>query len=292
MNKILLILIGVSLLGCASTPDRNYTMGTATYYPKEEFYQGMDYKVRVKSNSGMLADSYTKVNIHSLAKSMTERALLQSGLIVLTKSEKNSDFTVEVIIETANLGEKSVDSERYSIASVAGRVRIYNSQNGQILKDIPFHDNAREVSIKSKDKDLLFNEALLSAIGYQVLSKFREFFVPKGIVLDGHLIGDKLLLDVMLRGNLVEDGDKVDLFSVERINSQFIKSEQFNHKRVCEGEVRDGASTDVVVVEVEDSCNVKKGNYVAVSESQGFWGNLGNSLGTSFNKAFRKNPIK
>jgi len=292
MNKILLILISASLIGCASTPDKNYIMDTATYYPTEEFYQGMDYKILVKSNKNMLSDSYTKVNIHMLAKSMTERALLKSGLITLTKFEKHADYTVEVIIETASLGEKSADGERYSIASVAGRVRIYNSKNGQILKDIPFHDNAREVSVKSKDKDLLFNEALLGAVGYQVVSEFREFFVPKGIVLDGQRIGSALLLDVMLRGDLVEDGDKVEIFSIEKISSQFVKSKQFNHKRVCEGEIYDGASTDVVIVEVDESCNVKKGNYTAVSESQGFWGNLSNSLGTSFNKVFRKNPIK
>lgn len=292
MKKLLLLLFGVSLIGCASMPDKDYVMDSATYYPEEEFYQGMDYKVFVKSNKDMLADKYTKVNIHMLAKPMTERALLNAGLIALTKVEENSDYTVEVIVETANLGEKSTDGQSYSIASVAGRVRIYNSKNGQILKDIPFHDNAREVSVKSRDKDLLFNEALLTAIGYQVLTEFRKFFVPKGIVLDGQRVGGTLLLNVMLRGGLVEDGHKVEVFSIEKIKSQFVKSEQYNHKRICEGEVRDGASSDVVIVEVEELCDVKKGNYVAVSESQGFWGNLGNSLGTSFNKAFRKNPIK
>ncbi len=291
-NKLWILVFSMILSGCSSLPDKEFKLELADIVAEGKYYQGGDYIVYVEENSSSNANDNVSVDLHMITKSMVEKALLTTKTVVLTKNKEEADYLVESRLETATYGSKSTENGLLHIVTTTGRVRIFELPNRNLVKDIPFNDNSREVSIDSKNKDTLYQEALYSSIGYEVFDNFLDFFSPKGIVIEGKESSGKLKLKAMLNGNLVSVGDDIDVYSIEKIDSELISDDKLNHHKICSGEVSDSSGSFIVWVTVERDCKVKKGNYVTLSRSVGWVGKGLNILGKKMNNVFRKNPIK
>ncbi len=292
MSKLWILVLVTMLSGCSSLPDKDFKLEMAGIVAEGKYYQGEDYIVYVEENRSSNINDNVSVDLHMLTKSMVERSLLTTKTVVLTKSKEEADYLVESRLETASYGSKSTEKGITHIVTTTGRVRIFKLPRKNLVKDIPFNDNSREVSVNSKNRDTLYQEALYSSIGYGVFDHLLDFFSPKGIVIDGQQSSDGLKLKAMLNGSLVVAGDDIDVFSIEKIDSELISDTKFNHHKICSGEVFDNSGSFVVWVVVDEDCRAKKGNYVAISRSTGWAAKGFNLLGKGLNNVFRKNPIK
>jgi hypothetical protein len=292
MRNIIVFTFIVIISGCASVKTNDFSMETSNYIPEEKYYRGGNYSVFVLSNKALSAKDNVSVDLHKIAKSMVEKALLTTGTVELANNRNNADYIVESGLETANYGKKNVNGNRYHIASTAGRVRIYDAHNEQLIRDIPFDDNAREVSIDSNSRDTIYREALYTSIGYGVYDHLKEFFSPKGLILEGDKVGGDYHLKVRLNGGLAKEGDVVNIFSIEKLDSPLLGKIEINHKKICDGEIIEDSDSSIVIVEVDSDCDVKKGYYISMVHNSGFFGKGLNAIGKGINKALRKNPIK
>ena len=292
MSKLWILVVLMILSGCSSLPDKDFKLEMASIAAEGKYYQGGDYVVYVEENRSSNANDNVSVDLHMLTKSMVEKSLLTTKTVVLTKNKEEADYFVESRLETASYGSKSTEKGIIHMVTTTGRVRVFELPSKNLVKDIPFNDNSRENSVNSKNRDTLYQEALYSSIGYGVFDHLLDFFSPKGIVIDGQKSSANLKLKAMLNGSLVSAGDDIDVFSIEKIDSELISGAKFNHQKICSGEVSDNSGSFIVWVVVDKDCRAKKGDYVAVSKSIGWFGKGVNLLGKGVNNAFRKNPIK
>jgi len=291
MNKFLIALLIAFISSCAAVKEEPFSMKTSAFIPNEKYYRGGNYSVYVFANKSLIAKDNVKVDLHRITKSMVERALLSTGTVDLTKVKKEADYVVESILETANYGKKTADGQRYHIAPTTGSVRIYNKK-GQLIKDIPFDNNAKEVSVQSASRDTIYREALYASIGYDVYDSLENFFSPKGLILSGKKAGDSYHLKARLNSGLVEVDDEIEVYAIEKLDNSLLKISEINHKKICDGEVIDSSDSSVIEVSVDNDCKVKKGYYISKKHDVSFIDDSLNFLGKGFNKMLRKNPIK
>ena len=287
--RIVILTVLIILSGCASVEEKPFLMETSTFIPSEKYYKGGNYSVFVSTNNSLSAKDNVRVDLHKLTKSMVERTLLSIGNINLTRTKNKSDYIVESILETANYGHKIIDSKKYHIVTISGRVRIYKRKMLQLIKDIPFNENAREVSIHSNSRDTIYREALHASIGVGVHGELEKFFSPKGLILDGVKAGGNYHLRARLNSGLVEIDDKVEIYAIEILNSQLLEAREVNHIKLCNGKVIDNSNSSIIIVSVDSDCAVKKGHYVSKTIEISLVNKTINFIDKGLNKILRKN---